>query len=363
MQRGGAERVALDLVRAFPGAKLYTTVLDTGTTFGDFASVDVVAAAGRPRWMRGFPQWLMAPLVLAVVPFVRVRDADVVVCSSAGWSHLVRFRGPKVVYCHTPARWLYVPEDYFSGRSATFIAVWKVLSAPLRVLDRRAMARAAAVVANSSAVRERIRRVYGRDADRVFPCAAELCEPEPRNRFGDPGYYLVVGRPKGYKNSSTAVDAFRAMPGRRLVIVGDRGEGVEPSPNVTFAGTVTDAELARLYADAKALISLSHEDFGLTPIEAHRFGTPSVLLRAGGFLDTGLEGVNTVFVTPDEPAHMPARLIEALDRFEQAPPAPEQVRESALRFTRETFASGMWEIVRRVVHGPSRREPVTAGRP
>src|SRR5437588_3773636 len=40
-QRGGAERVALSLTRAFPGAPLHTSLYEPAATFPAFAAVDV----------------------------------------------------------------------------------------------------------------------------------------------------------------------------------------------------------------------------------------------------------------------------------------------------------------------------------
>ena len=42
-------------------------------------------------------------------------SADVVLCSSSGWSHMVTARGLKAVYCHTPARWLYRRQEHLGG--------------------------------------------------------------------------------------------------------------------------------------------------------------------------------------------------------------------------------------------------------
>lgn len=53
------------------------------------------------------------------------------------------------------------------------------------------------------------------------------------------------------------------------------------------------------YSHATALVAASHEDFGLTPLEAGAFGKPTMALRAGGYLDTISEGVNGAFF--DEP--------------------------------------------------------------
>ena len=66
--------------------------------------------------------------------------------------------------------------------------------------------------------------------------------------------------------------------------------------DVVFGQDLTDAQLRWAYAHATALIAASHEDFGITPLEASAWGVPTVALRAGGYLDTIVDGVNGVFV-------------------------------------------------------------------
>ena len=66
--------------------------------------------------------------------------------------------------------------------------------------------------------------------------------------------------------------------------------------DVVFGQDLTDAQLRWAYAHATALIAASHEDFGITPLEAGAWGVPTVALRAGGYLDTIVEGLNGTFV-------------------------------------------------------------------
>ena len=96
------------------------------------------------------------------------------------------------------------------------------------------------------------------------------------------------------------IDAFRLLEHRRLVLVGSGPEirrltGTAPS-NVTFLFEVTDAELGHLYQSCRALVAVSFEDFGLTPLEAAQAGKPSVVLSAGGYLETMVKDVTAVFV-------------------------------------------------------------------
>jgi glycosyltransferase involved in cell wall biosynthesis len=70
---------------------------------------------------------------------------------------------------------------------------------------------------------------------------------------------------------------------------------------VTIFGRVEDAHLRWLYRECRGLVAASHEDFGLTPLEAATFGKPSAVLRWGGFLDTVAEGESGIFFESSTP--------------------------------------------------------------
>src|ERR671923_1711210 len=105
-QRGGAERVVLSMLKAFPGAPVYTSLYYPEGTFEEFREIEI----RRSFLDRAVPlrrrHRLALPLLASAFSRMRV-DAEVAVCSSSGWAHGARVRGRKVVYCHTPARWLY----------------------------------------------------------------------------------------------------------------------------------------------------------------------------------------------------------------------------------------------------------------
>src|SRR5581483_232758 len=103
--RGGAERVVLSLAHAFPGAPLYTSLYEPAGTFPAFADLDVRTMRLNRLAMLRRDHRLALPLLAPAFSQLRV-EADVTVCSSSGWAHGARTSGRKVVYCHTPARWL-----------------------------------------------------------------------------------------------------------------------------------------------------------------------------------------------------------------------------------------------------------------
>lgn len=320
-QRGGAERVALIMAQAFPGAPLYTTLYDDAGTFPEMAALDLrVTRLNRFGVLRRNHR-VALPFLARAVSRSPI-DADVLLASSTGWAHGFPTDGRKIVYCHAPARWLYQRDRYLgvgkageslSQRANRLVATGLLgaLTGPLQAWDRRAAHSAHVYLANSTVTREAVRAAYGIDAEVVPPPPALTPDGEHRRpmtmdvlgetRGGQGGFFLCVARLLPYKNVDLVIDAARSHPDAGFVIVGDgpdrgRLEGIvkeaarDGHTNVVLLGRVTDAELRWLYAGSRALVAASYEDYGLSPLEAAAFGKPSVVLRDGGYLDTVIEG-------------------------------------------------------------------------
>ncbi len=331
-QRGGAERLVLSIVRAFPDATVHTLFYEPDQTYPEYRDVPIrTSVLNRIGVLRRDPRRAL-PLLAPVASTMRI-DADVVVASSSGWAHAFPTRGKKAVYCHSPARWLYVADDYLgqAGRLDPKRLALAVLSPLLKRWDRRAALSADAYRGNSTVVRKRIRDAYGIDAPTLFPpfspdvAKGEQEAIEQLSGWGEQGgHFLVVSRLQPYKHVDRVIEAFRDMPEHRLVVIGrgplrDQLRAAAPS-NVRLLEDLTDAQMRWAYANAVALVAASHEDFGLTPLEAGAHGKPIIALRAGGYLDTIREHTNGVF-------------------FEQ--PTPEQIRAGVAAF----IEHGAWDSV------------------
>jgi glycosyltransferase involved in cell wall biosynthesis len=351
-QRGGAERVAVVLARAHGGGAVTTSAAIPAQTFPEIEQLQV----------RELLPWLPRVLArrraalgpLAGLAFLVHRvDDGVVVASTSGWAHWLRGRAPRVVYCHTPARWLYEPADYFKSLPPPLRRVIGVAMAPLRVIDRRRMFSAAVVVANGPVTAERIHRVYGLDSPVVIPPPGlgidgpQEAVPGVRDDF-----CLTVSRPRSYKNLDLVTSVFGARRQEQLVVVG--GTARPPADDfVLELGRVSDAQLRWLYQNARAVICVAREDLGLVPIEAFQFGTPAVALRAGGYLTTCTPGRNAVFVDGEDAA----ALDRALDQLREEPLDRDRVRGSAEDFSVPHFRRAIDELIVRVVaraEGPAR---------
>lgn len=339
-QRGGAERVVLTMLKAFPGSPLYTSLYEPGSTFPEFAAHDV-----RPMWINrisAFRKDHRRALPLYPLAFGRLRfdpEPDLVLCSSSGFAHGIHTAARKIVYCYTPPRWLYDKAPaYLSAWPAGMRALFSTASPFLRAWDMRAARSADDYVTSSPAVASDIFNVYGVRATVLPPPVQVDAQGEQEVVVGQcRGFLLCVARLAAYKNVDAVVDALRSLPDSTLVVVGKGPEygrlvAMAP-PNVIFVGEVSEPKLRWLYANCAGLVSASYEDFGLTPNEAAAFGKPAAVLRAGGFLDTVIEGTTGVFF--DAPS--PALIADALKRLVSQEWEGDTVMAHAERFNEDGF--------------------------
>jgi glycosyltransferase involved in cell wall biosynthesis len=153
--------------------------------------------------------------------------------------------------------------------------------------------------------------------------APEVVYPPPLHEAPEPGgqqHFLVVGRFDGPKRIELAIEGYlRAASETPLLVVGEgprEGElraRAAGDPRVRFLGRVDPAELARLYADALAVIYTPYqEDYGYVTIEAFRARTPVITCSdSGGPLEFVRDGETGCVVDPD-----PDALAQAIARLE-----------------------------------------------
>lgn len=352
-QRGGAERVALAMTRAFPDVPLHTTLFDPDGSFPEFGAVDVRATnLNRIALLRRHHR-LALPLLASAVSGRRI-EADVLLASSSGWAHGLPTSGRKVVYCHAPARWLYQTERYAGGprrgraRAGAVNAAIGLLGSRLREWDQRAARSADRYLVNSTVIQRAVSEVYGIDAEVLFPPPATISpdgEGEPVAGVERP-FVLCVARLLPYKNVDVVIEA-SAAAGIDVVIVGDGPDRArlerlaQHTRRARLAGRVTDAELRWLYESCSGLIAASFEDFGLSPLEAAVFGKPTAALHDGGYLDTVVAGRTGVFFeNPDR-----GSVAAAIEELVRADWSADVISAHAHAFSEARFAKRLREIV------------------
>jgi glycosyltransferase involved in cell wall biosynthesis len=253
-----------------------------------------------------------------------------------------------VCYCYTPFRYAWYEQQRALDESPA------ALRAPLRMVLERvrrwdlAASRSVDVyLAISELSRERIRRYYGREATIVHP-------PVETERFapGVPGdSLLVVSEIVRHKRLQVALEAARRA--RAPIRVAGAGPDLqalrEAYPEAEFLGRVGDAELAGLYAAARAVIVPSMEEFGITAVEAQASGRPVIAAAAGGALETVIDRVTGRLVALDDIEAFRAA-IEGVDALGLAPAA---AVENAQRFSVAVFQRRIAEQVELALQRPA----------
>lgn len=256
---------------------------------------------------------------------------------------------PCVAYSHTPMRYAWLGETERERLGGVRGRALRLLSGRLRRTDRAAAQRPDRLVANSNAVRDRIERFYGREAEVIHP-PVEVAELRP-----DPGAqrrrFVWVGRLVPYKRPLLVAEAFRGLP-HELTMVGIGPQEAELRerlpPNVELRGWVSREELVRLYGEALGFIHVGEEDFGITMVEALAAGAPVIALNAGGARDIVRDGVDGVLISEPPDA---ASLRQAVERVASHDWDREVLVARAGEFSRERFSTQMRELLTRTMRG------------
>lgn len=352
---GGAERVLLALSEIYPDAPIYTAFYKEGSqAYERFKNKKIITswAHNIPYFSRYLhsPLRFLAPLVWGSFDFSKY---DLVI-SSASWYITKGFgtRGTnkqkpiEICYCHTPPRWLYGFKTSIEWQKYWIVRLYaKIVGFFMRKYDFAVAQKVNYFIANSKNVAGRIKDIYRRDSTVIYP-PVEIPEI---GRVQKDDYYLIISRIVGGKGIDLAIKTAIRL-GIKLKIAGSpSGYYMEykklqklSKNNIEFLGHVTDLEVARLYASSKAFLVLStDEDFGMTPVESMRAGTPVIAFRGGGYLESVVEGKTGVFF--NEPTV--ESLSEAIRKFEKMRFNPEDCITQAKKFSKERFKKEIVEFV------------------
>ncbi len=347
-QMGGAERVAEELARMLPSASVYTTV-----AMPELLPPGLSSRRVETSWMQHLPSIKRYyRIYFLLYPFaVRSLDLspyDLVVSSSSGYAKGVRTSRDAihVCYCHTPMRWAWSFASYSAQETAS-IARRLLLPPMMRALrkwDERASHYPDHFVANSKTVAARILRAYGRTAEVIHPpIDVNRFRPSPEQE----DYYLVLARLISYKRIDLAIEACSRL-GRRLLIIGDGPDRdrlmAKAGPTVQFLSRLSDAEVEHYAARCRALLFPGEEDFGMAPLELAAAGRPTIAFRAGGAVETILDGVTGIFFDRQEAGD----LAEAIVRFERHEWSAKLLRSHAEGFSAEVFQARFRQFLARV---------------
>ncbi|ARB21167.1 MULTISPECIES: glycosyltransferase family 4 protein [Klebsiella] len=343
----GSEKIVAEFIELFPDSELYSVV--------DFLSeenklhfknkeITTTFIQNLPFSKKKYQSYL--PLMPLAIEQLDVSKHDIILSSSHAVAKGI-LTGPDqlhISYVHSPIRYAwdlqhqYLREAGLSKGLKATLARW--LLHKIRIWDCRTANGVDHFIANSQFIARRIKKVYGRKADVIYP-AVDVERFALQTNKQD--YYMTASRMVPYKRMDLIVEAFSHMPTKRLVVIGDGPEmnkiKSKATNNIEILGYQPNDVMQKYMSEAKAFVFAAEEDFGITPVEAQACGTPVIAYGKGGALET------IISIEKEDPTGLffykqdVESLVEAISKFELSRDSilPENCRANALKFSAERF--------------------------
>lgn len=336
-QRGGAEKVVEVFHQIYPASPIYTSIYLPDKMPVVFKEMDI-----RTSFMQRLPflgNHFKKYLLLYPYSFESfdLSDYDVVLSSSSAWAKgvITEPQTCHICYCYTPMRWVWNYDEYVQREDFGWLTR-KTLPLAIRRLekwDRETINRVNHYIAISQNVAERIKKLYGREAEVIYP-PVETERFSISNEIED--YYLIVSRLNTYKRIDLVIEVFNDLK-KPLKIIGDgpyrRALQKMAKKNIEFLGKVSDEELAEYYSKCRALIFPGEEDLGIAPVEAQAAGRPVIAYGQGGALETVIEEETGLFFREQTTK----ALKQAIKNFERLSLDSQLIRRNAQKFDKAIF--------------------------
>jgi glycosyltransferase involved in cell wall biosynthesis len=344
-QFGGAERVISALHEIWPEAPIYTSIYDQRRLPDVFRQMDIkVSFMQQLPFIFALYKYYFWLYPLAFEKF-DLSEYDIILSSSSAYAKGVKKQPNQVhlCYCYTPMRFVWRFEDYLLREKVPgFLKkILLYLLEPIKQWDLQNSKTVNRFIAISRIIAKRIKQTYGRESDIIYPPVETKLFQQSTT---DMDYFLVVSRLNAYKRIDLVVKAFNHLD-IPLKIIGDGPVKADlqrlAGPNTEFLGRLPDQQIRHYLAECRALIFPGEEDFGIVPVEAMSCGRPVIAFKAGGALETVIEGETGLFF--NEPTA--DSLIKAIRRFQFMNFNKQKIRDHALGFDKEIFKRQIKDLV------------------
>lgn len=334
---GGGEKTLAAIAEVTP-APIYTLVADRKSLKGThFGKMDIhTSFLQKFPFVKEYYRYYL-PFFTRAVESLDVSGYDCILSVSHAVAKGVVTRPDQLhlCYCFTPMRYAWdLSECYMQGLNPLKRLLAQPVLKKLKGWDRDSVDRVDCFAAISQHVAERIKRIYGRDTEVIYPPVdTDLIGFEEKKD----DYFLTVSRMVPYKKMDLIVEAFAHCPDKKLIVIGDGPEmgnvKRKAGKNCEILGYQSDYSMREYLKKARGFIFAAEEDFGIAPVEAQAAGTPVIAFGKGGALETIISGETGIFFDEQTVSSM----IQALERFENIPWDPMKIRRNALRFSKERF--------------------------
>ena len=342
---GGAEKVLLTALEAYPQADVFTLIYNRPA----FQGTPIASLNVHTSYLDRLPfaqkhHRLFLPLMLRAIERLDLQGYDVIVSFTYAVAHGIHNpnRARHIAYTYTPMRYAWAGLNV-NGTPTRKNPLIQHFMDSFRTWDRQAASRVHDFAAISEAVACRIKNAWRRKSRLIYP-------PVETERFqsfhlrGD--YFITISRLVPHKRIDLLVRAFSQLQ-LPLVIVGDGPEFPRlkalASSNIHLTGFLPDERVAELIMKARAFVCAAEEDFGIAMVEAQAAGCPVIAYGRGGALETVTDGVTGLFIEEQSVGGIK----EAVQKFEiQADSfCREDLVRNACRFGKDRFVREFIQFV------------------
>lgn len=330
----GADKVLWQLKQIYPQADIYTSIYDSSKV-KQFDNYKIYTTYLQKIPFSKTLRPIMVPLMPLAFEQLDLSRYDLVISNttSAAKGVITKPKTCHVSYCHTPTRYLWMPE---MDERASSSWLRRRVNKSLKKWDIAAVARVDYFIANSKNVQDRIKKFYHRDSSVVYPPVDTSFYNPREEEIVKKNYFLFVGRFVPYKKADLVIEAFNKL-GIELRIIGTGPEEHKlkkiAKDNVKFLGRASDKVLFENLKSAKAVIFPSEEDFGIVPVEAMACGTPVISYGVGGATETVISGKTGEYFFEQTPGS----LTEVVKKFDSKKYKFSDLRSRAEEFSLEKF--------------------------
>lgn len=338
---GGAERVAKEILKLFPGADFYTS-------YGNLQRLKELKfkfpqTKVHTTWFQYFP-FKTTTWVQLLSPFIwfipKLLLYDVVIISTGHFFTIFSsvWGRKAVVYHHCPPKNLYGLE-----KSKSIIPVW--LFSIQKKWYQHLLRGKQLMVFNSEYTQKVIQGIGKTIGGLVIYPPVDVPPKMIKRNKGE--YYLILSRIDVTKNLEIGIEACREMNVPLIVAGGGDNKYLNKLKSIAgkktvFLGYVSEKRKYELLAGAKALLFCSkNEDFGITPVEAFARGVPVVAFRQGGVKETIIEGENGIFFNE----YNIESLKKALGVFDKYRFDNDKMYRMALKYSQESFRNNFTNYI------------------
>ncbi len=296
-ERGGSERVAIDIAKEL-NADIYTTHVDWKNSDEDLKKLKIKETG----LLFKNSKLLTCSEIAFRFSMLKVKGYDVCLFTRIYSIAGAKNHHPNIWICNSPNRTIYdLHETVYKRLSFWQKPIFKLWCFIYSYFDKMWVKNFDKILSNSKNTEKRLKRYYNIETKILY-------HPVDTKRFkyktcGD--FYLTINRLTREKRVDLVIKAFKKMPDKILLVVGDGPEKnnlinlAKEHKNIKFLGNVSLDKKIELYSECIATIYMPiDEDYGLIPLESMASGKPCIAVNEGGCKETVIHGKTGFLIKP-----------------------------------------------------------------